>query len=207
MTPSSSSTEDSSEDHPRPTFPVRKPLQFANNNNGRGIFTAPAPPSNFPTSRPLPTSYSTASFINYRLPPTSASSVHSGLSKMTTPEPVEVAPGLLDLSSVKAYRLQRALSAPTCQSLSLLGEQPQRPQEREAELRERARHLLKNVRKEMEEKRKEESAAAAAVAAQQSNSSSLSRVGVTFKDSLEFCQYLMVFYNTFAGRRTSANAA
>lgn len=179
MTPSSSSTEDSSEEVHR-AFPVRKPLQFAGAYNNVRTFNAP---SNFtPSQRPLPTSYSTASFINYRLPP-SSTSVHSGLSKMTTPEPVEVAPGLLDLSSVKAYRLQRALSAPTCQSFSLLDSHRQRPQEREAELRERARYLLQNVRKEMEEKRRSEENLAAASASQSKSppaSSSLSRVKVRF---------------------------
>lgn len=41
-------------------------------------------------------------------------SVHVNLSKMAT-EPVEVVPGLLDLSASQSHRLHRAFSAPTCQ--------------------------------------------------------------------------------------------
>ena len=41
--------------------------------------------------------------------------MHSGLYRMA--EPVELAPGLLDISPSKAFRLQRAHSAPTGHSL------------------------------------------------------------------------------------------
>lgn len=105
LTPSSSSTdsEDNSARSKSNSFskePVRKPLQFATSYQN--------------DPRPLPTSYSTSSFPTYRLSSNPTSSVHSGLFKIAN-EPVEVAPGLLDLSSVKAYRLQRAFSAPTSQ--------------------------------------------------------------------------------------------
>lgn len=158
-TPSVSSTDSDEQLKPKsgkqPREPIRKPLQFANSRNRN-------------QGSSLPTSYSTISFPNYRSPSSSVmnNSMHSGLSKLA--EPVEIAPGFLDLSSVRAYRLQRAFSAPTCHGLadscrrvrsffllsiltiiiilffSFLKQKP----EREEELRERARQLLESVRRE-----------------------------------------------------------
>lgn len=135
-TPSVSSTDSDEQLKPKsgkqPREPIRKPLQFANSRNRN-------------QGSSLPTSYSTISFPNYRSPSSSVmnNSMHSGLSKLA--EPVEIAPGLLDLSSVRAYRLQRAFSAPTCHGLA---DSCRRKPEREEELRERARQLLESVRRE-----------------------------------------------------------
>ena len=113
-TPSMSSTDSDevsmkSKNSPVLKAPIRKPLQFASN-----VYRKPPTPMYSPN---LPTSYSTSCFQSY---PSNFSlsglSVHSGLCKIAN-EPVEVAPGLLDLSSVKAYRLQRTYSAPICPNL------------------------------------------------------------------------------------------
>lgn len=85
--------------------PIRKPLQFVSNYDNSSSKS-----NNFPSS------YSTSSFQNFRSQNYSSTglSVHSGLSKLA--EPVEIAPGILDLSANKTYHLQRTFSAPTCQN-------------------------------------------------------------------------------------------
>ncbi|CAG2100891.1 unnamed protein product [Medioppia subpectinata] len=115
--------------------PIRRPIQYA-------YKKAPVlSPSSSSSSSSSPSTSSRRLNNDYSI---TGGSMHSGLYRMT--EPVELAPGLLDLSPSKTFRLQRAHSAPT--GHSFLVDPRRRPLSRQEELKERARRLLENARKE-----------------------------------------------------------
>lgn len=80
--------------------PIRRPIQYAYKKPPASPSTSSSSSSPSSTSRRLNTDYMIT-----------GGSMHSGLYRMA--EPVELAPGLLDLSPTKALRLQRAHSAPS----------------------------------------------------------------------------------------------
>ncbi|XP_054154387.1 EH domain-binding protein 1-like isoform X2 [Oppia nitens] len=116
--------------------PIRRPIQYAYK---KAPVLSPSPPSSSSSSSPSVSSRRLTT--DYTI---TGGSMHSGLYRMA--EPVELAPGLLDLSPSKSYRLQRAHSAPT--GHSFLVDPRRRPLSRQEELKERARKLLDNARKE-----------------------------------------------------------
>jgi len=83
--------------------PIRKPIQYAYKKA-----VSPVSPSSSSSSSSSPSTSSRRLNNEYTI---TGGSMHSGLYRMA--EPVELAPGLLDLSPSKALRLQRAHSAPT----------------------------------------------------------------------------------------------
>ncbi|CAG2173768.1 unnamed protein product [Oppiella nova] len=115
--------------------PIRRPIQYA--------YKKPPvlSPSSSSSSSSSPSTSSRRLNNEYSI---TGGSMHSGLYRMA--EPVELAPGLLDLSPSKSFRLQRAHSAPT--GHSFLVDPRRRPLSRQEELKERARRLLENARKE-----------------------------------------------------------